>query len=127
MIVSNVAELDLEYLNGTFNAMNICLLNISKNNIKRLIGSSFEFSSQEELKKLFSRNCIGKVELTKQIYHLIKNLQKVSGFLGSADKPTPISDDEIKPLASIEILVPSLTPPNILLVATGKEYAELVA
>ena len=37
-----------------------------------------------------------KVELTKQIYHLIKNLQKVSGFLGSSDKPTPISDDEIK-------------------------------
>ena len=37
-----------------------------------------------------------KVELTKQIYHLIKNLQKVSGFLGSADKPTPISDNEIK-------------------------------
>ena len=26
---------------------------------------------------------------------MIKNLQKVSG-LGSADKPTPISDDEIK-------------------------------
>ena len=27
---------------------------------------------------------------------LIKNLQKVSGFLGSSDKPTPISDNEIK-------------------------------
>ena len=27
---------------------------------------------------------------------MIKNLQKVSGFLGSTDKPTPISDDEIK-------------------------------
>ena len=27
---------------------------------------------------------------------MIKNLQKVSGFLGSADKPTPISDSEIK-------------------------------
>ena len=37
-----------------------------------------------------------KIELTKQIYHMIKNLQKVSGFLGSADKPTPISDNEIK-------------------------------
>ena len=37
-----------------------------------------------------------KIDLTKQIYHLIKNLQKVSGFLGSADKPTPISDSEIK-------------------------------
>ena len=37
-----------------------------------------------------------KIELTKEIYHMIKNLQKVSGFLGSADKPTPISDEEIK-------------------------------
>ena len=37
-----------------------------------------------------------KVELNKQIYHLIKNLQKVSGFLGSGDKPTPISDNEIQ-------------------------------
>ncbi len=27
---------------------------------------------------------------------MIKNLQKVSGFLGSSDKPTPISDNEIK-------------------------------
>ena len=27
---------------------------------------------------------------------MIKNLQKVSGFLGSTDKPTPISDNEIK-------------------------------
>ena len=27
---------------------------------------------------------------------MIKNLQKVSGFLGSSDKPTPITDNEIK-------------------------------
>ena len=47
-------------------------------------------------KKYFPGYVLVKVQLTKQIYHLIKNLQKVSGFLGSADKPTPISDDEIK-------------------------------
>ena len=47
-------------------------------------------------KKYFPGYVLLKVELTKQIYHLIKNLQKVSGFLGSADKPTPISDNEIK-------------------------------
>ena len=47
-------------------------------------------------KKFFPGYVLIKVELTKQIYHLIKNLQKVSGFLGSADKPTPISDNEIK-------------------------------
>ena len=37
-----------------------------------------------------------KIDLTTQIYHLIKNLTKVSGFLGSGDKPTPISDTEIQ-------------------------------
>ena len=47
-------------------------------------------------KKYFPGYVLIKIELTKQIYHLIKNLQKVSGFLGSSDKPTPISDDEIK-------------------------------
>ena len=47
-------------------------------------------------KKYFPGYVLVKVELNKQIYHLIKNLQKVSGFLGSADKPTPISDGEIK-------------------------------
>ena len=47
-------------------------------------------------KKYFPGYILVKVNLTKQIYHLIKNLQKVSGFLGSSDKPTPISDGEIK-------------------------------
>ena len=47
-------------------------------------------------KKFFPGYVLIKIDLNKQIYHLIKNLQKVSGFLGSSDKPTPISDDEIK-------------------------------
>ena len=47
-------------------------------------------------KKFFPGYVLIKVELTKQIFHLIKNLSKVSGFLGSSDKPTPISDAEIK-------------------------------
>ena len=47
-------------------------------------------------KKYFPGYVLVKIDLTKQIYHLIKNLQKVSGFLGSNDKPTPISDEEIQ-------------------------------
>jgi transcriptional antiterminator NusG len=47
-------------------------------------------------KKYFPGYVLLRADLTKQIYHLIKNLPKVSGFLGSEDKPTPISDDEIK-------------------------------
>ena len=51
---------------------------------------------EQKKKKVLSWICFVKIDLTKQIYHLIKNLQKVSGFLGSGDKPTPISDNEIK-------------------------------
>ena len=47
-------------------------------------------------KKYFPGYVLVKVNLTKEIYHLIKNIQKVSGFLGSADQPTPISDKEIQ-------------------------------
>ena len=47
-------------------------------------------------RKYFPGYVLIRVDLNKQIYHLIKNLQKVSGFLGSADKPSPLSDNEIK-------------------------------
>ena len=47
-------------------------------------------------KKFFPGYVLIKIELTKQIYHLIKNLQKVSGFLGSADKPTPYQTMKLK-------------------------------
>ena len=47
-------------------------------------------------KKFFPGYVLIKIDLTKEIYNMIKNLQKVSGFLGSADKPTPITDNEIK-------------------------------
>ena len=30
------------------------------------------------------------------IYHMIKNLKKVSGFLGSKGAPVPVSDKEIE-------------------------------
>jgi len=47
-------------------------------------------------KKYFPGYVLVKIDLDKEIYHLIKNLSKVSGFLGSSDKPTPISDKEIQ-------------------------------
>ena len=47
-------------------------------------------------KKFFPGYVLVKIELTKQIYHLIKNLQKVSGFLGSKVMPIPVSDKEIE-------------------------------
>ena len=47
-------------------------------------------------KKFFPGYVLIKIDLDKEIFHIIKNLQKVSGFLGSSNKPTPIADSEIK-------------------------------
>ena len=47
-------------------------------------------------KKYFPGYVLVKLEMTKQVFHLIKSLQKVSGFLGTEDKPTPITDAEIE-------------------------------
>jgi len=47
-------------------------------------------------KKYFPGYVLIKIDLNKQIYHLIKNIPKISGFLGSSDKPSPITDSEIK-------------------------------
>ena len=47
-------------------------------------------------KKYFPGYVLIKVNMTKEIYHIIKDISKVSGFLGSNDKPVPISDNEIK-------------------------------
>ena len=47
-------------------------------------------------KKYFPGYVLIKIDLSKQIYHLIKNIPKISGFLGSADKPSAITDNEIQ-------------------------------
>ena len=36
-----------------------------------------------------------KSEMDKDLYHMIKNIKKVSGFLGSKGIPSPVSDKEI--------------------------------
>ena len=35
-----------------------------------------------------------KMELTDQVFHLIRNTPKVTGFLGAENKPMPISEEE---------------------------------
>ena len=38
---------------------------------------------------------LAKLTLTDDVYHLIKNTPKVTGFLGSGSKPMPVSDKEV--------------------------------
>ena len=45
-------------------------------------------------RKFFPGYVLVKMELTDEAYHLIKNTPKVTGFLGSDNKPMPITDAE---------------------------------
>jgi len=46
-------------------------------------------------KKYFPSYVLVKMEMNKELYHMIKNIQKVTGFLGTVGKPAPVSEQEI--------------------------------
>jgi transcriptional antiterminator NusG len=46
-------------------------------------------------KKYFPGYILAKLDMTDDVYHLIKSIKKVSGFLGTQGKPSPISEDEV--------------------------------
>ena len=45
-------------------------------------------------RKFFPGYVLVKMELSDETYHLIKNTPKVTGFLGTENKPTPITEAE---------------------------------
>ena len=45
-------------------------------------------------RKFFPGYVLVKMDLTDEVYHLIKNTPKVTGFLGTDNKPMPISEAE---------------------------------
>ena len=47
-------------------------------------------------KKYFPGYVLIKSEMDNNIYHMIKNIKKVSGFLGSRGLPSPVSDKEVE-------------------------------
>ncbi len=47
-------------------------------------------------KKYFPGYILIKSEMNNDLYHMIKNIKKVSGFLGSKGVPVPVSDKEIE-------------------------------
>lgn len=49
----------------------------------------------ETQRKFFPGYVLVKMELTDEAYHLIKNTPKVTGFLGSQNKPQPVSEKEV--------------------------------
>ena len=49
----------------------------------------------QKKKKYFPSYVLVKMEMNKDLYHMIKNIQKVTGFLGTTGTPVPVSDKEI--------------------------------
>ncbi len=45
-------------------------------------------------RKFFPGYVLVKMDMTNESYHLVKNVGKVTGFLGTANKPQPIPDRE---------------------------------
>ena len=63
----------------------------------------------QKQKKYFPGYILVKLDLNKQIYHKIKNIQKVSGFLGPEGKPVPVSENEVKKIMN-QITEPATNP-----------------
>ena len=47
-------------------------------------------------KKYFPSYILVKMEMSKDLYHMIKNIQKVTGFLGPTGNPVPVPEKEIE-------------------------------
>jgi transcriptional antiterminator NusG len=65
-------------------------------------------------RKFFPGYVLVRCEMTDEIYHLIKNTPKVTGFLGDGKKPSPIKDSEAQQILQqvqegIERPKPSIT------------------
>ena len=47
-------------------------------------------------KKYFPGYVLVKMDMNDDLYHMIKNIQKVSGFLGQVGKPVPVSETDVE-------------------------------
>ena len=71
-------------------------------------------------KKYFPGYVLVKMEMDKELYHMIKNIQKVTGFLGTTGTPAPVSDNEIDKILG-NIKDGSLTPEPSLSFEVGEQ------
>lgn len=58
-------------------------------------------------RKVFPGYVLVKMVLTDETWYIVKNVRGVTGFVGSGDKPTPLTDEEVAQLGveKIEIVV----------------------
>jgi transcriptional antiterminator NusG len=61
-------------------------------------------------RKFFPGYVLAKLEMNDQVYHLVKNTPKVTGFLGSSGKPQPISEAEAARILSTKAEADAAAP-----------------
>ena len=71
-------------------------------------------------KKYFPSYVLIRMEMSKELYHMIKNIQKVTGFLGSTGNPVPVSEKEINKIMG-GIKEGSLTPKTQITFDVGEQ------
>ncbi|QMW21494.1 transcription termination/antitermination protein NusG [Sandaracinobacteroides saxicola] len=54
-------------------------------------------------RKFFPGYVLAKLDMNDDVYHLVKNTPKVTGFLGSSGKPQPISEAEAARILSTKV------------------------
>ena len=54
-------------------------------------------------KKVFPGYVLAKLDMTDDVYHLVKNTPKVTGFLGQQNKPQPISEAEASRILNTKV------------------------
>ena len=74
----------------------------------------------QKRKKYFPSYVLLKMEMNKELYHMIKNIQKVTGFLGTTGTPVPVSNNEIDKILG-NIKDGSLTPEPSLSFEVGEQ------
>ena len=74
----------------------------------------------QQQKKYFPSYILVKMEMNKDLYHMIKNIQKVTGFLGTTGTPVPVSDKEIEKILG-NIKEGSLSPEPSLTFDIGEQ------
>ena len=74
----------------------------------------------QKKKKYFPSYLLVRMEMNKELYHMIKNIQKVTGFLGTTGNPVPVSDIEIGKILG-NIKEGSLSPEPSLTFEVGEQ------
>ncbi len=55
---------------------------------------------KKKSKKYFPGYILVKMELTNETWHVVKDTPKISGFVGNAQNPTPLGEDEVKKITN---------------------------